>query len=277
MCGFNLASSSVFGFARVDFENGPTKNSIERRKRSKSTGIECECLHYIVIGILIYSFIRPNRSYSLSRLLSANICFLTTNIRGSDSLWGTSSDLERVLAYEQTALNPFILLRYWACPVSNCSVLVIEWGGYNFELCTFKRAFPNTWFVFSGNTASLSRWSSAYNNWKQMLWKEKAPGRSYLFIQCCLSRCQRPKLGPFIVSFFPSLLFFVQGQFGSETIFNSIHLAVETFVQGWLGYLEALFEGLFSVCLLSAHRKEVWVSSGSIFQVSDFLDPALMC
>lgn len=41
-----------------------------------------------------------------------------------------------------------------------------------------------------------------------------------------------------------SFAFFVcvSGQFGSEAIFNSAHLTVETFVQGSLGYLVTVFE-----------------------------------
>lgn len=44
-------------------------------------------------------------------------------------------------------------------------------------------------------------------------------------------------------------LFFVSGQFGSEAIFNSAHLSVETFVQGSLGYLAVFEEQVYSDAL----------------------------
>lgn len=147
MYGFNLASSFVFGFAGLMLKMGPEgKNGGGRRAKWRAWSWSTL--------LLVHSY--AHSSLQTTKLCSEQValCYICW-LNHKHSLF---------LCFTRNFLWPGVYRlqeRCWACPVSNCSVLVIEWAGYNLQSQS-KHPIPQTGQAASGSVfqETLQLWLS---------------------------------------------------------------------------------------------------------------------
>lgn len=135
---------------RVDVENGP------RRKERGGDGWRTAKLRVWSWSTLLLVHSYAHSSLQTTKLCSEQValCYICW-LNHKHSLF---------LCFTRNFLWPGVYRlqeRCWACPVSNCSVLVIEWAGYNLQSQS-KHPIPQTGQAASGSVfqETLQLWLS---------------------------------------------------------------------------------------------------------------------